>query len=233
MEKETRGKRPFSLLAGIAAAVTLVLEVYFTYLRNDAGTAPNAWGYLLIAGYLCLAVGCFTRNRIVLGIGFSCIAVEYVTFTMQNLSWASQSNYYELDLKLLVVFQFSAGIAATLIAVICFFKKASGLPLFASAIVVEVIHLGTRVAYLVHGTTLGYPLSEVSPLIIYTLVYAVSVILAAVALYKGEFGVAEPAPQLKPRHSVSADELLRLHALMEEGVLSQEEFDGIRSKFAQ
>ena len=85
MEKEARGKRPSSLLAGIAAAVTLVLEVYFTYLRNDAGTAPNAWGYLRIAGYLCLAVGCFARNRIVLGIGFGCIAVEYVTFTLQNL----------------------------------------------------------------------------------------------------------------------------------------------------
>ena len=80
MEKEARGKRPSSLLAGIAAAVTLVLEVYFTYLRNDAGTAPNAWGYLLIAGYLCLAVGCFARNRIVLGIGFGCIAMIVFLF---------------------------------------------------------------------------------------------------------------------------------------------------------
>ena len=185
MEKEARGRRPFSLLAGIAAAVTLGLEVYYTYLRNDDGAVPNAWGILLIAGYLCLMIGCFARNRIMLGVGLGCIAVEYVQLAMQRLSWASQSNYYELDMKLTVAFQLSAGIAALLAAIMCFFKRTSSLPLLASAIVVEVAYVGSRAAYLAYAVTMGYPLSEVARLIIYAVVYAASVILATIALYRG------------------------------------------------
>lgn len=231
MEKETGGKLSLSLLAGVAAVVTLGIEAYYIYLRNDAGIAPSVWDFLIIAGYLCLSIGCFARNRIVLGIGFGCIAVEYVTFTMQNLSWASQYSYYDLDLKLLVAFQLSAGAAAILVAVMSFFRKASGRPLFASAIVVEIIYAGTRVAYLAYGVSMGYPLSESSPLIVHAVVYAASVILATIALYRGEFGVAKPASRTTPQHAISSEELLRLHGLVEEGVITQEEFDRIRAEY--
>lgn len=224
-------KRLCSIAGGLAIAS---LVVHAAYRMVSGGLPPsiicNPWSLMFVAGSVCLAAGFFMRSLKVSGIGFGFFVLSALYNLFELVSFISL-DFVSINAAVYIAAVFDT-CALVSVCAACFCKNESAARRLAlAAIVLAAIELVVSLAGKFFTIANGYDDAFAFLIICWHVLYFAVIAIGAKAVSPIGGKIAQDAVNVPSAAPMSAGELMKLHSLLEAGVLTEEEFELQKKKF--